>query len=72
MTGNRAGENIGAGLKRMSGKKQPKKPSKPRQTWDRNPVQRPHSSPKGKKGNDRKRDKEELRREIERLSESEE
>jgi len=56
----------------MSGKKQPKKPSKPRQTWDRNPVQRPHSSPKGKKGNDRKRDKEELRREIERLSESEE
>jgi len=51
----------------MSGKKQPKKPSKPRQTWDRNPVQRPHSTPKGEKGYDRKREKEELRREIEGL-----
>jgi len=58
---------LDVGLSKMSGKKQPKKPSKPRQTWDRNPVQRPHSTPKGEKGYDRKREKEELRREIEGL-----
>ena len=49
----------------MSGKKSPRKPRKPRLKWDRNPVQRPHSSKKGKKGYDRGQEKERFRKEIE-------
>ena len=33
-------------------------------TWPRSPVQRPHSTPKGKRGYDRKRAKKSLRREV--------
>ena len=40
------------------------RPRRPRRTWDRDPVQRPHGTPRGKKGYDRGRDKEELRRHI--------
>jgi hypothetical protein len=54
----------------MPERKKPKKPRKPRQTWDRKPVQRPHSTPKGGKGYDRRREKEELRKQIERLDEN--
>ena len=38
----------------------PKKPSLPRRKWTRNPVQKPHSTPKGKKGYDRKKDRKHL------------
>jgi hypothetical protein len=53
----------------MPSSKKPKKPRIPRQSWDRNPVQRPHSTPKGGKGYDRRSGKADLRREIERLDE---
>lgn len=36
----------------------------PRLTWDRSPVQRPHSSPKGKRGYVRREAKRELRRMV--------
>jgi hypothetical protein len=37
----------------------------PRLEWSRSPVQRPHSTPKGLKGYDRKRAKKELRKGLE-------
>ena len=42
-----------------------KKPSLPRRKWTRRPVQKPHSTHKGKKGYTRKDAKKGLRREIE-------
>jgi hypothetical protein len=36
----------------------------PRLSWSRSPVQHPHSSPKGIRGYDRKRAKDETKREI--------
>jgi len=36
----------------------------PRLEWSRSPVQRPHSTPKGLKGYDRKRAKNELRKDV--------
>lgn len=38
----------------------------PRLTWNRSPVQRPHSTPKGKRGYDRKAAKRELHKLLER------
>jgi len=38
-----------------------KKPSLPRRKWTRSPAQKPHSTPKGKKGYDRKSDRKRLR-----------
>ena len=36
----------------------------PRLAWSRSPVQRPHSTPKGLKGYDRKRAKKQLRKAV--------
>jgi hypothetical protein len=51
-------------------KKKKKKKAAPnpfgRLGWSRSPVQRPHSTPKGKRGYDRKRAKESTRREVDR------
>ena len=44
-----------------------RRPRKPRRTWDRDPVQRPHSSKKGIKGYDRHRQKEDMRRYLEEI-----
>jgi len=41
-----------------------KKPKTPRRRWPRNPVQKPHSTPKGEKGYDRARDKDRVRDEL--------
>ena len=56
----------------MSEREDGRKPRKPRQEWDRKPVQRPHSTPKGGKGYDRHREKESFRRELEDLEDQEE
>jgi len=40
------------------------KPRQPRRLWGVKPFQKPHSTPKGLKGYDRKRDKHEFRREL--------
>jgi len=46
-----------------SSRKKKKKPSPPRRKWTRSPVQKPHSTPKGKRGYDRKAERKRLRRE---------
>ena len=52
--------------KRKRKKKAKKKAPWPRITWTRSPVQRPHSTKKGRKGYDRKARKQEDREETER------
>ena len=53
------------GKKKKRKKKAKKKPLFPRLAWTRSPVQRPHSTKKGKKGYDRRRLGREDRREVE-------
>ncbi len=47
-----------------SPKKKKKKPSLPRKKWSRNPVQKPHSTLKGKKGYARAEDRKKLKDEA--------
>jgi len=42
-----------------------KKPKLPRRKWTRSPVQKPHSTPRGKKGYRRGEDKKRVREEAE-------
>jgi hypothetical protein len=41
-----------------------KKLTLPRRQWTRNPVQKAHSSPKGKKGYEREEERKRIRREM--------
>jgi hypothetical protein len=52
---------------------QPRRRPRPvRRTWDRNPPDLPHVAKKGKKGYERHREKEDLRRYLEEMDENEE
>lgn len=46
-------------------KKKSRKPHLPRRKWTRSPIQKPHSTKRGKKGYDRKQDEDELHEDVE-------